>query len=555
MDHTQMKKKSLILFTFICLFCSAYAQEGTLFLTTTPREAIIYINDQIRADLTPIAFKLSPGKYQIDIKKSGKQSVSFEVFISQGSEIHKDITLAELPSLSSFEQEEINLLKIIHPLRSQFETFQEFERRRRQLLNDFNQAVVQRNPLYQAGLATLEKDSYDTYHGTLPVDIQWQNWTKRFSLPDKSSIAILPQQVESFWKEGLQKPVFLYLDTLKGEAILKKVVVVGVAKEWPIHEVSGYLSITASDQLAHLLTAWMEKYHELYPNVNFEILLKKDSEAFSPLIEGRSHMTLMAHQVTERERDLFEKNYGYPPLGFQVALDALAIYVHQDNPIWKVTLPQLDAIFSTTRKCGFQNNIGKWGELDLEPRTKDWLKKQLRAWIGLVPLETQTINWHQLDIQMEGLNTPELLQTFKEKVLCGGEFKSSLVLHDNSAEIIKKIGQSPNSIGFAKFDLDNIVQAKTVVIYPDHSHPLIQNLFPLQMPTLEELANGDYPLARSFWIYVNKMPDKSFSQVINRLVKLILSSQGQNTILKEGFIALSPDLISDQLDNLIPQKK
>lgn len=549
-----MQKKIYIILSYLYLSWSAYAQEGTLFLTTTPHEAIIYVNGQIRADLTPIALKLSPGKYQLDIKKSGKQSVSFEVLISPGGEIHKEITLIDALASPFSEQEEINLLKILNPLRGQFETLQEFEQRRRQLLDTFNQAVHQRNPLYQAGLATVEKDAYDTYHGTLPISIQWQNWTKKFSLSDKSSIAILPHQVESFWKEGLQKPAFLYFDVVKKEAVLNKVVIVGMGKEWPIHEVSGYLSIAASDQLAHLLTEWMEEYHNLYPNVNFEILLKKDSEVSSALAEGRSHMTLMTRPMTPDELNLFEKNYGYSPLSFRVALDALAIYVHRDNPLWKITLPQLDAIFSSTRKCGLQDNIEQWGKVNLEPKTIDWLKKQLKSWIRLDSATAQTspLDWSRLNIQIEGLNAPELLQVFKEQVLCRGELKPTLFLHENSATLIKKIAKSINSIGFTKLGFEN-TQVKSVVIYPHPSNDLIENLFPNQPPALENLAESDYPLTRSFWLYVNKIPDKPFSQVTNRLIKFILSTKGQKIVVKEDFIALPPQVISKQLDNLLPQ--
>ncbi len=130
--------------------------------------------------------------------------------------------------------------------------------------------------------------------------------------------------------------------------------------------VSGNLSSVGSDTLANLMTLWAEEYKRLYPNVNIQIQAAGSSTAPPALTEGTSNLGPMSRKMKSKEMAAFEDKYAYKPMAIPVAIDALAVYVNRDNPVKGLTLAQVDAIFSSTRKCVGGSNISKWGDVGLK---------------------------------------------------------------------------------------------------------------------------------------------------------------------------------------------
>ena len=116
--------------------------------------------------------------------------------------------------------------------------------------------------------------------------------------------------------------------------------------------VSGNLTSIGSDTLNNLMTFWAEGFGKLYPNVKMQIEGKGSTTAPPALIAGTAQFGPMSREMKADEINKFEKKFGYKPTAIRVALDALAVYVHKDNPIQSLTLQQVDAIFSNTRKRG-----------------------------------------------------------------------------------------------------------------------------------------------------------------------------------------------------------
>ena len=125
--------------------------------------------------------------------------------------------------------------------------------------------------------------------------------------------------------------------------------------------VSGNLSSAGSDTLANLMTLWTESFKREYPNVNIQVQAAGSSTAPPALTQGTSSFGPMSRRMKDREIEAFEIRYGYKPTAIRVAVDALAVYVHKDNPIASLSIPQLDAIFSVTRRCGEAREISNWG--------------------------------------------------------------------------------------------------------------------------------------------------------------------------------------------------
>src|SRR3989338_11026761 len=115
--------------------------------------------------------------------------------------------------------------------------------------------------------------------------------------------------------------------------------------------VSGNLSSVGSDTLANLMTLWAEEFKRQYPNVNIQIQAAGSSTAPPALTEGTANLGPMSREMKDNEIQAFEERHGYKATAIPVAIDALAVYVHKDNPIQGMDVTQVDAVFSSTRKC------------------------------------------------------------------------------------------------------------------------------------------------------------------------------------------------------------
>src|SRR5574343_1211655 len=190
--------------------------------------------------------------------------------------------------------------------------------------------------------------------------------------------------------------------------------------------VSGNLSSVGSDTLANLMTLWAEAYGKVYPNVNIQIQAAGSSTAPPALTEGTSNLGPMSRKMKDNELDDFESKYGYKPTAVPVAIDALAVFVHKDNPVKGLSIPQLDAIMSSTRKCGHATDITTWGEAGL------------------------TGGWAGKSIQLYGRNSVSgTYGFFKDEALCKGDFKSNVNEQPGSASVVQSVTTSNNGIGYS----------------------------------------------------------------------------------------------------------
>src|SRR5688500_1082081 len=125
---------------------------------------------------------------------------------------------------------------------------------------------------------------------------------------------------------------------------------VAVDKELPTYSpasgVSGTIKSVGSDSLNNLMTLWAEDFQRAYPNVNLEIEGKGSSTAPPALIQGTAQLGPMSREMKGTEVDEFKKKYGYAPVAVKVAVDALGVFVHKDNPLKGLSMDQLRQIFS-----------------------------------------------------------------------------------------------------------------------------------------------------------------------------------------------------------------
>lgn len=290
----------------------------------------------------------------------------------------------------------------------------------------------------------------------------------------------------------------------------------------PVYEkasgVSGNLSSVGSDTLANLMTLWAEEFKRHYPNVNIQIQAAGSSTAPPALTEGTSNIGPMSRMMKDKEIESFEKKYGYKPTPVAVAIDALAVFAHKDNPIKGMSIDQVDAVFSSTRKCGAEQDISKWSDLGIGGSLADQ------------------------NIQLFGRNSVSgTYGYFKEVALCKGDFKNGVNEQPGSASVVQSVSTSLNALGYSG------IGYKTASV---RALPLSKNGTDYVEPTPENAVTGAYPLARSLYVYINKKPGQDLQPLDREFLKLVLSKVGQEVVVKDGYIPLPAKVVEKQMKDL-----
>ncbi|MDN2661798.1 PstS family phosphate ABC transporter substrate-binding protein [Psychromonas sp. 14N.309.X.WAT.B.A12] len=282
--------------------------------------------------------------------------------------------------------------------------------------------------------------------------------------------------------------------------------------------ISGNLSSVGSDTLANMMTFWAEEFKRQYPNINIQVQAAGSSTAPPALTEGTSQFGPMSRQMKSKEIEAFEKHYGYKPTAVRVAIDALAVFVNKDNPIEGLSITDVDAIFSSTQKCGADKNATRWSDVGLGG------------------------SWAEKDIQLFGRNSVSgTYGYFKSKALCKGDFKSSVNEQPGSASVVQSVASSLNSIGYSGIGY-KVAGVKAV--------PLSKKGTDYVAATTENAISGKYPLSRFLYVYVNKHPNKPLSPLQAEFIKLMLSQEGQNIVDKDGYIPLPISVVEKELAKL-----
>lgn len=281
--------------------------------------------------------------------------------------------------------------------------------------------------------------------------------------------------------------------------------------------VTGNLNSIGSDTLNNLMTLWAEGFKKVYPNVNIQIEGKGSSTAPVALIEGTAQLGPMSRPMKSSEIDEFEKKFGYKPTEVPVAVDALAVFVNKDNPIEGLTMAQVDAIFSSTRKRGGAE-IATWGQVGL---TGDWANKPMSLF---------------------GRNSASgTYGFFKDEALDKGDFKATVKEQPGSSAVVQGIATDLSAIGYSGIGY-RTPDVRTV--------PLGEKAGEFVEADYENCVSGDYPLARFLYVYVNKKPDAPMDKLTAEFLKYVVSKEGQEIVVKDGYFPLPKEAEQQVLEFL-----
>jgi phosphate transport system substrate-binding protein len=281
--------------------------------------------------------------------------------------------------------------------------------------------------------------------------------------------------------------------------------------------VSGNLNSIGSDTLNNLMTLWAEGFRAIYPNVNIQIEGKGSSTAPPALIEGTAQLGPMSRPMKSTEIDAFEKKFGYKPTPIRVAIDALAVFVHKDNPITGLTMQQVDSIFSSTYKRGGQPAT-TWGD------------------VGIGGSLANT------PFSLFGRNSASgTYGFFKDVALNQGDYKDTVKEQPGSSSVVQGVSSDLSGIGYS--GIGYTTSGVKAIALGDKASEFFE-------PSPENCMSGDYPLARFLYVYVNKKPNEPMDQLTSEFIKFVLSTEGQNVVVKDGYYPLPATVASEVISDL-----
>lgn len=300
----------------------------------------------------------------------------------------------------------------------------------------------------------------------------------------------------------------------------------------------GKLSIAGSDTMRPLISKLAAQFQSLHPGAQIAVEGTGSSAAIREFLLGLSYqrrgdkvqsrgtagsnaveLLASSRQLTEQEQKGFEFNYGYRPLEVPIVMDAVAIYVHKNNPIQRLTLAQIDGIFGKDHKRE-QATISNWSQVGLLESS----------------LAQQPIHLYGRDKRS---GTREF---FKHVALKDGDLVDTVVEQPGSASEIIAIAQDPLAVGYAGagFNISDVRQVP-IAAQPDQNAVL---------PSVETVTSGAYPLGRSLFLYVKKNPNDKLDPFVAEFLSFVNSRQGQETVARASFYPLTGAQVAKNLQDL-----
>ena len=283
--------------------------------------------------------------------------------------------------------------------------------------------------------------------------------------------------------------------------------------------VSGNLNSVGSDTMNNLMTYWAEGFAKFYPNVKIQVEGKGSSTAPPALIARTAQLGPMSRTMKNTEIDQFEAAFGYKPTDIRTSLDSLAVFVNKDNPIEALSLQQVDAIFSKTRKLGEAQDIDQWGQLGLKG---DWASKP---------------------ISLYGRNSASgTYGFFKEHALGNGDFKDTVKEQPGSASVVQGVSEDKTGIGYSGIGYRTSGVKAVALATKDGEKPVAA--------TAANVYSGDYPMTRFLYLYINHDPKKPTDPLVREFIKFVLSKEGQQVVVKDGYLPIPAAVAAEELKKI-----
>ncbi len=256
-----------------------------------------------------------------------------------------------------------------------------------------------------------------------------------------------------------------------------------------------------SDTMVNVAQVWAEEYRKAAPDVEVEVSGGGSGVGIAALLKGAVDVANASRDLKPSEAEQAEKNTGKKPVGFTVGYDALAVYVHKDNPLSEITLEQLTDLYAEGGKTT------RWSELGVTiPGVKD-----------------DTI------VRVSRQSSSGTYEFFREHALGNRDFRMGSRDLNGSKEVVELVGGTLTAIGYSGMGYATAA-VKMVKVTSKPGSPAIA-------PTVAAVHDKTYPLARSLHLYTLGEPQGAVKQYID----WILSDAGQKVVEDSGYVPVPPD--------------
>jgi phosphate transport system substrate-binding protein len=276
------------------------------------------------------------------------------------------------------------------------------------------------------------------------------------------------------------------------------------------------VTIVGSSTLEPFLKQWAQAYQAKAPGTEVNISSPGTSVAPKALSSGKADLAAMNREMNNDESEAFIRAHGHYPIGIAVAIEAVALYVHPENPVKGLDIKQVDAIFSSGHGCGWNEDIKQWGQLGLPAP------------------------WDKQGIMLLGHDKKSAVRDFFNKsVICRDDFVGELeeLKHE---QILDKVSKTKNALAYSRYQPDT----KLKIV------PLKKGSGDYVELTAANIYNKSYRLQHFMYLYVNKTSGKPVAAALADFLKTGLSQEGQAAVAAAGYLPLSDELIQRQLNKL-----
>jgi phosphate transport system substrate-binding protein len=252
-----------------------------------------------------------------------------------------------------------------------------------------------------------------------------------------------------------------------------------------------------------------------------EVVVEGHGSSTGPpaLVSGRADLAAMTRPMSYAELDAFRRRVGGQPIAFVVAIDALLVFVQADNPIEGLSLGQVDAIFSRTRRCGDRAPITRWSELGLPG---EFARHQIVLY-GLGPRSGTR-------------------DAFRNLALCGDGFRDDIRTMPGRMRTTTAVAESPYAIGYGGLG-DRRAGVRAVPLAHD-------DLAPFVAPDAVGLESGAYPLVRWMYLYARRDGPGLRDPALRAFLAHALSETGQRAVRSVGFLSVPPSRMAAERGKL-----
>ena len=256
-----------------------------------------------------------------------------------------------------------------------------------------------------------------------------------------------------------------------------------------------------SDTMVNVAQVWAEEYRKVAPDVEVEVSGGGSGVGLAALLKGAVDIANASRDIKPSEIEQAEKNTGKKPVGFNVGFDALAVYVHKDNPLSEITLEQLTEIYAEGAKTT------RWSEIGVKiPGVSD-----------------DTI------VRVSRQSSSGTYEFFREHALGNRDFRMGSRDLNGSKEVVELVGGTLTAIGYSGMGYATTA-VKMLKVTSKPGSPAVA-------PTVAAVHDKTYPLARSLHVYTLGEPQGAVKQYID----WILSDAGQKVVEDSGYVPVPPD--------------